>query len=144
MAVPADTFANFSCEGHDCREYLGVLTPGIERMPSTDNKSLPKWVCANARLAALAVALPGLVLSGTVSAAEPPIIVEYQSAFAGYRHFDAQAPAVAWRRANDAILDGAKGGAHGMDDMRSTMEASPVAGDKPPPATPDEHQAHPQ
>ncbi len=144
MAVPADTFANFSCEGHDCREYLGVLTPGIERMPSTDNKSLPKWVCANARLAALAVALPGLVLSGTVSAAEPPVTVEYQSAIAGYRHFDAEAPAVDWREANDAIRGGAEGGAHGMHDMRTPMETPSATGDAPPSATPDELQAHPQ
>ena len=113
-------------------------------MPSTDNKSLPKWVCANARLAALAVALPGLVLSGTVSAAEPPVTVEYPSAMAGYRHFDAQAPAVDWREANDVIREAAEGGAHGMHDMRTPMEAPPATGGTPPPATPDEPQAHPQ
>jgi hypothetical protein len=144
MAVPADTFANFSCEGHDCREYLGVLTSGNERMTSTDNMSLPEWLCANARLAALAVASSGLVLSGTASAAEPPVTVEYQSAIAGYRHFDAQAPAVDWREANDAIRGGAEGDAHGMHDMLTPMAVPPAAGDTPPPATPDKLQAHPK
>jgi len=144
MAVPADTFANFSCEGHDCREYVGVLTSGNERMASTDNKLLTEWVCTNTCLAVLAVALPGLVLSGAVSAAEPPVTVAYQSAIASYRHFDAQAPAVDWREANDAIRGGAEGGAHGMHDMRTPMEAPPAAGDTPPPATPDKQQAHPK
>ena len=92
MAMPADTFANFSCEGHDCRDDLSVLTSGKQRMPSTDNKSLPDRVCAYARQAALAVASLGLVVSGTVAAAEPPVTVEYQSIFAGYRHFDAAGP----------------------------------------------------
>lgn len=144
MAVPADTFANFSCEGHDCRESLGVLTSGIERMPSADNLSLPEFVGANARLAALAVASLALAVSGTVSAAEPPVTVEYQSAIAGYRHFDAQAPAVDWREANDVIREAAEGGAHGMHDMHTPMKAPLATGGTPPPATPDEPQAHPK
>jgi hypothetical protein len=113
-------------------------------MKSADNMSFPEWVCANARLAALAVALSGLVLSGAVSAAESPVTVAYQSAIAGYRHFDAQAPAVDWREANDVIREAAEGGAHGMHDMRTPTKAPPAAGDTPPPATPDEHQVHPQ
>jgi len=113
-------------------------------MSSADKMSLPEWIRANARPVALAVALPALVLSGTVSAAEPPVTVEYQSAIAGYRHFDAQAPAVDWREANDVIREAAEGGAHGMHDMRTPMAAPPAAGDEPPLATPDEHQAHPQ
>jgi hypothetical protein len=144
MAVLADTFANFSCEGHDCREYLGVLTPGNERMPSTDNKSLPEFVCANARLSALAVASLALAVSGTVSAADPPVTAEYRSAMADYRHFDAEAPAVDWREANNVIREAAEGGAHGMHEMRTPMESPPATGDTPPPATPDEPQEHPQ
>jgi hypothetical protein len=107
-------------------------------MPSADLKSLSDWARAYARLATLAVALPGLVLSGAASAAEPPVVLEYSSAIAGYRTFDAYAPSVDWREANDAIRDGAEGGAHGMHDMRAPMELPPTTGDTPPPATPGE------
>lgn len=144
VAVPADTFANFSCEGPGFGKYLTILTSGNERMPSADNMSLPEWAGANARWAALAVALPGLAFSVTVSAAGPPVTVEYQSALACYRHFDAQAPALDWREANDAIRDGAEGGAHGMCDTRTPMESPADAGDTPPPATPDASQERPQ
>jgi hypothetical protein len=144
IAVHPDTFANFSCEGYDCREDLGVLVSGIELMPSADNVSLPERVRANARLTTRAIALLGLVLSGTVSAAEPPVTVNYQSATAGYRHFEAEAPAVDWREANDAIRDGAEGGAQGMRGMRTPMEAPPANEAAPPPATPAEFPARPQ
>jgi hypothetical protein len=57
--------------------------------------------------------------------------VEYRSAFADYRPFDAQAPAADWRAANDAIRDGAEVPAHehGMHDMRAKKVAAPTAGD---------------
>ena len=112
-------------------------------MSSADNMSLPDRVRAYARRAALAGASLGLVVSGTVAAAEPPVTVEYQSIFAGYRHFDAQAPAVEWRQANDAIRDGAEGAAHGMHDMRAPTEAAPDGTDESQPTTPGDHQEHP-
>jgi len=80
-------------------------------------------------LAALAGASLGLIVFRAVSAAEAPVTVEYQSAFAGYRYFDAQAPAVEWRQANDAIRVGAEGASHGMHDMQAPMEAAPARGD---------------
>jgi hypothetical protein len=57
--------------------------------------------------------------------------VEYRSAFADYRHFDAQAPAAEWRAANDAIRDGAEAAAHGheMQDMPAPKVADPASGD---------------
>ena len=113
-------------------------------MSSAGNESMHEGVTANERGVALAAASLVLIFCAAASAAEPPVSVEYHSVFVDYRHFDPQAPSVEWRQVNDAIRDGTEGAAHGMDDMRSTMEASPVAGDKPPPATPDEHQAHPQ
>jgi hypothetical protein len=113
-------------------------------MPSADNMSLAGYVCANAHLAALAVASLAFAVPGTVSAADPPVTAEYRSALAGYRHFDAEAPAVDWRETNDAIRDGAEGGAHGMHEMRPPIESRPATGDAPPPATPAEPQAHPQ
>lgn len=140
----ADTFANFSWEGRDCREYLGTLTSGIERMSSADNMSSPEWLSAKVRLATLAVALPGLVLSGTASAAEPPVTVEYQSAMTGYRYFDAQVTAVDWRGANDAIRGGAEGGSHGMHGVRTPMQAPSAAEDTPPPVPSENRQAQPQ
>jgi hypothetical protein len=113
-------------------------------MSTAGTRSLASTGVRRTRSALLAGATIALVATRGVSAAEPPVTVEYQSTFAGYRHFDAQASALEWRPANDAIRDGAEGGAHGMRDMRSTMEASPVAGDQPTPATTDEHRAHPQ
>jgi hypothetical protein len=113
-------------------------------MSSIDRMSMQAQVVANKRLAALACASLGLALCTSASAAEPYVSVEYQSAFAGYRHFDVQALSVEWRQANDAIRDGAEGASHGMHDMQSPMAAHPANGDEPPPATPDEHQArHP-
>ena len=140
--MPADTFANFSCEGHDCRGDLSDLTSGKQSMPSTDNMSLPDRVRAYARQAALAGASLGLVVSGTVAAAEPPVSVEYRSIFSGYRHFDPQPPAVEWRLANDAIRDGAEGDAHGMHDMRAPTGGAPTGTDEPQPTTPGDHQEH--
>jgi len=57
--------------------------------------------------------------------------VEYRSAFADYRHFDAQAPTAEWRAANDAIRNGAEAAAHGhgMHDMPATKIADPAFGD---------------
>jgi hypothetical protein len=98
--------------------------------------------CAGARRtrrALLIGATLAFVASWDVSAAEPPVTVEYQSAFAGYRHFDAQAPAVEWRQANDTIRDGTEGDAH---KMQAPAEAAPVLGDEPKPSTPDGHQEH--
>lgn len=144
MAVPADTFANFSCEGKDRRMDLGVPTSEIERMSSAGNMSKLVRVTVNKYPAALLCASLGLVSAGTVSAAEPPVSVEYQSAFADYRHFDTRALTVEWQQANDAIRDAAEGPSHGMHDMQVPMPAPPATGDQPPPTTPDEHQApHP-
>ena len=95
-------------------------------MSSADKMSLPDRVRAYARLAAFAGASLGLVVSDTVSAAEPPVTVEYQSSFAGYRRFDAQAPAVAWRQANDAIGNVSKGDTHGMHGMHVPAEPAPA------------------
>jgi hypothetical protein len=113
-------------------------------MTSIDSMSMWAPVAARKHLTALACASLGIVLSATVLAAEPPLPVEYRSAFADYRHFDAQARAVEWRQANDAIRDGAEGAAHGMHDMQAPMPALPATGDEPPPVIPDEHQAHHQ
>lgn len=73
----------------------------------------------------------GLVMASSGSATEPAVAVEYRSAFADYRHFEAQAPAAEWRAANDAIRDGAEAVAHGhgMHDMPATKIADPAFGD---------------
>jgi hypothetical protein len=113
-------------------------------MASADKLSILVRVTATARFAVLAGAPLGLVPAATVLAAEPPVSVEYHSAFADYRHFDAEALTVEWQRANDAIRDGAKDTSHAMHDMRTPMEAPPTMGDEPPPTTPDQHQAHHQ
>lgn len=72
-----------------------------------------------------------LAVSSGAAASEPPAAVEYQSAFADYRHFDAQAPATDWRAANDVIRDGAEAAAHehGMHDMPVTTTTDPTPGD---------------
>lgn len=64
----------------------------------------------------------GLLMASAGSATEPPVVVEYRSAFAGYRHFDAQAQDIEWRAANDAVRDGAEAAAdgHGMHDVPAT------------------------
>jgi hypothetical protein len=107
-------------------------------------RSLPSAGVRRTRRALLAGATLAFVDLLGAAAAEPPVSVEYQSAFADYRHFDAQSPAVDWRQANDAIRDGAEGASHGMHDMQTPMAAPPAAGDEPPLATPDEHPAHHQ
>lgn len=142
--LPADTFANFPCEGPDRRIGFCVPISGNEHMSSADKLSILVRVTTNARFAVLAGAPFGLVPAATVWAAEPPVSVEYHSAFADYRHFDAEALTVEWHRANDAIRDGAKDTSHAMHDMRTPMEAPPTMGDEPPPATSDEHRAHHQ
>jgi hypothetical protein len=113
-------------------------------MSSAGNMSLPDRVRAYARLAAFAGASLGLVVSGTVAAAEPPVTVEYQSSFAGYRRFDAQAPAVAWRQANDAIGNVSKGDTHGMHGMHVPAEPAPADTNESPPTTSGDHREHRQ
>ena len=81
---------------------------------------------------------------GTVSAAEPPVAVEYQSSFAGYRRFDAQAPAVAWRQANDAIGNVSEGATHGMHGMLVPAEPAPADTNESPPTTSGDHREHRQ
>jgi hypothetical protein len=144
MAMPADTFANFSCEGRCRRKDFRVQTLRNERMSSADNMSLPDRVRAYARLAAFAGASLGLVVSDTVAAAEPPVTVEYQSSFAGHRRFDAQAPAVAWRQANDAIGNVSKGDTHGMHGMHVPAEPAPADTNESPPTTSGDHREHRQ
>ena len=94
-------------------------------MSTAGTRSLASAGVRRTRSALLAGATIALVATRGVSAAEPPVTVEYQSTFADYRHFDAQAPAVEWRPANDAIRDGAEGDAHGMHDMRDSDGSSP-------------------
>lgn len=114
-------------------------------MSTAGTRSLASAGVRGTRGALLTGATMVLVATRGVSAAEPPVTVEYQSAFAAYRHFDVQALVVAWRQANDAIRDEAEGAGHGMHDMRSPMETLPAIGDEPPSATtPDDHQAHHQ
>lgn len=110
-------------------------------MSTVDIRSMAATVIRRALLAGATVAF---VASRGASAAEPPVTVEYESAFAEYRHFDAQALAVEWRQANDAIRDGAQDASHGMRDMQAPMAAPPTTGDELSPATPDEHRAHRQ
>ena len=64
-------------------------------MSSAGNESMHEGVTAHGRRVALAAASLGLLFCATVSAAEPLVIVKYQSAFADYHQFDTQAPAVA-------------------------------------------------
>lgn len=80
-------------------------------MASADKLSRSAGTIVQGRLIA-AISI-GLLMASAGSATEPPVVVEYRSAFAEYRHFDAQAPAVEWRTANDAIRDGAEAAAHG-------------------------------
>jgi hypothetical protein len=79
-----------------------------------------------------------------VSAAEPPVAVEYQSSFAGYRRFDAQAPAVAWRQANDAIGNVSEGASHGMHGMHGPTEPPPADTTESQPTTSGDHREHRQ
>ena len=71
-----------------------------------------------------------LGVSSGAAASEPPA-VEYRSAFADYRLFEAQAPAADWRAANDAIRDGAQASGHGheMHAMPAKKVADHTAGD---------------
>ncbi len=93
---------------------------------SSVNRSMYSWVTARGRRAALFAGSFGFVFFATASAAEPPVIVKYQSAFADYHHFDAQAPTVAWRQANDAIGNVSEGAAHGMHGMHVPAEPAPA------------------
>jgi hypothetical protein len=76
-----------------------------------------------------------------LSAAEPPVTVEYQSSFTGYRRFDAQAPTVAWREANDAVGSGSEGAAHGM---HGPTEPAPADTTESQPTTSGDHREHRQ
>ncbi len=134
-------------------------------MPLADNMSLPLWAAANSRRAALVVTGLACVVSSTVSAAESPVTVGYESAFEGYRYFETQAPAVEWRQDNDAIEAGSECTAHacGLKDMQAPQEAAPGrtehavretkpqpspeavaprSGSAPPPTMPDDHREH--
>ena len=95
-------------------------------MSSAGNESMHEGVTAHGRRVALAAASLGLLFCATVSAAEPLVIVKYQSAFADYHHFYAQAPTVAWRQANDAIGNVSEGAAHGMHGMHVPAEPAPA------------------
>ena len=109
-------------------------------MSSADNMSM-QWVTAHGRRAALAAASLVLVNSATVTAAEPPATVEYQSIFAGYRRFDAQAPMVAWRQANDDIGIGSDSAAHEMH-MHGPAKTAPARTNESEPTTSSDHQEH--
>lgn len=113
-------------------------------MSTVDTRSLNAAGARRTCGARFAGATLAFVAAPGASAAEPPATVEYQSAFANYQRFDAQAPMVEWRQANDAIRGGTEGAAYGMHDMRSPMEAPPAAENEPLQVTPDEHQAHHQ
>ena len=95
-------------------------------MSSAGNRSMHSWETAHGRRAALVAPSFGLLLCAAVSAAEPPVTVDYQSSFTGYRRFDAQAPTVAWRSANDAIGGTGEGAAHGMHGMHGPADPSPA------------------
>ena len=108
---------------------------------SSVNRSMYSWVTARGRRAALFAGSFGFVFFATASAAEPPVIVKYQSAFADYHQFDAQAPAVAWRQANDAIGSGSEGAAHGM---HGPTEPPPADTTESQPTTSGDHREHRQ
>jgi hypothetical protein len=110
-------------------------------MSSAGNKSMHSRVTAHGRRAALVAASFGLVFFAALSAAEPPVTVEYQSSFAGYRRFDAQAPTIAWRQANDAIGRGSEGAEHGM---HGAMESLPADTTESQPTTSGDHREHRQ
>ena len=113
-------------------------------MSSAGNESMHEGVTAHGRPVALAAALLGLLFCAAVSAAETVVTVEYQSAFADYHHFDAQAPTVAWRQANDAIGRASEGAAHGMNGMHVPTEPAPADTTESPPTTSDDHREHRQ
>jgi hypothetical protein len=102
------------------------------------------WVTARGRRAALFAGSFGFVFFATASAAEPLVIVKYQSAFADYHHFDAQAPTLAWRQANDAIGSGSEGASHGMHGMHGPTEPPPADTTESQPTTSGDHREHRQ
>jgi hypothetical protein len=110
-------------------------------MSTAGNESMHEGVTAHGRRVALTAASLGLLFCATVSAAEPLVIVKYQSAFADYHQFDAQAPAVAWRQANDAIGSGSEGAAHGM---HNPTEPPPADTTESQPTTSGDHREHRQ
>jgi hypothetical protein len=108
-------------------------------MSSAGNRSKHAWLTGHERRAALVAASLGLTFCAAVSAAEPPMAVEYQSSFTGYRRFDAQAPTVAWREANDAIGSGSESGAHSMHGLTEPPIADSTESQ---PTTPGDHREH--
>ena len=112
-------------------------------MSSAGNGSMHEGVTAHGRRAVAAASL-GLVCCTAVSAGESPVSVQYQSPFAEYRHFDAQAPTVAWRQANEAIGSGKEGAAQGMHGMHGPTEPAPAGTAESPPTTSDDHREHRQ
>ena len=111
-------------------------------MSSADKRSMHGGVTAHGRRAALAAASLGLMFCAAASAVEPPVTVEYQSAFADYRRFDAQAPTVAWRQANDTIGSGSEGAAQGMHGMHGPTEPAPAGTTESQPTTSADHPEH--
>lgn len=109
-------------------------------MSSAGNRSMHSWVTSRRRRAALVAASLGLLFCAAGSAVEPSAAVKYQSSFAGYRRFDAQAPTVAWRPANDAIGRGGQGAAHGMHGMHGPTDPSPADTTESPPTTSGDHR----
>jgi hypothetical protein len=108
-------------------------------MSSAGNRSKHAWLTGHERRAALVAASLGLTFCAAVSAAEPPMAVEYQSSFTSYRRFDAQAPTVAWRQANDAIGSGSESEVHGM---HGRTEPAPADSSESPPTTSGDHRGH--
>lgn len=108
------------------------------------NRSMHSWVTTHGTRPALVAASFGLVFFAAVSAAEPPVTVEYQSSFTDYRHFDAQASTVAWRQANDAIGSGSEGAAHGAHGMHAPTEPAPADTTESQPASSGDHREHRQ
>ncbi len=111
---------------------------------SSVNRSMHSWVTARGRRAALFAGSFGLVFFAAVSAAEPPLTLKYQSSFADYHNFDAQAPTLAWRQANDAIGSGSEGAAHGMHGMHGPTEPPPADTTESQPPTSEDHREHRQ
>ena len=111
-------------------------------MSSAGNRSMHSWVIDHGRRTTLVAASFGLLCFAAVSEAEPPVTVDYQSSFTGYRPFDAQAPTVAWRQANEAIGSGKEGAAQGMHGMHGPTEPAPAGTTESPPTTSADHPEH--
>lgn len=111
---------------------------------SSSNRSTVSWVPAHKKRAVLVAAPFGLLLCAAVSAAEPPLTLKYQSFFADYRRFDAQAATVPWQQANDAIGDASEGAARGTHGMHAPAEPPPADTTESHPTTSGDHREHRQ